>query len=227
MTIPRKARLVGVGVALAGAASLVLAQAPLAFAADGDAATCFGKEVTIVGTEGPDLKIGTFGSDVIATLGGPDIARGEGDVSGIPGGDTDYICLGDGDDVFADGAWGADFLDGGRGNDVLDGDNFPSPFGDTLVGGEGNDTFTGGMGDDTIEGGPGNDVIDPPGVGIAVPPSAGADKINAGEGDDVITEQVDGGVDEIDAGDGNDTCVVDAADKVENCEQVITVPAVG
>lgn len=206
--------------------SLLLVQAPFAQADEGTATTCHGQPVTIAGTPGPDVKIGTFGKDVISTLGGTDVVRGDADFGGFPGGDSDTICLGPGDDV-ADGAAKSDLVDGGSGNDVLDGDNFPSPYADTLIGGDGNDIFTGGMGNDIINGGAGNDIVDPPGAGIGAPPSAGADTIDAGPGDDVITEQLDGGIDTIDAGPGNDRCVVDTADVVKNCETVIRVPAGG
>lgn len=213
-------------VALLGALALVVATAVMAAPAqtqsigggNGDAGTCFGRDVTIAGTNGPDAIVGTFGTDVIKTFDGDDTVRGEADFAGAPEGGTDYICLGDGDDV-ADGADKVDFINGGPGNDILDGDNFPSPFGDTLIGGTGDDTFTGGQGDDTISGGPGNDMVD---IGTGTV-NQGADTVNAGSGDDLINEALDGSIDDINAGPGNDTCIVDAADEVENCETVIRV----
>lgn len=212
--------------AFASALALVVATAVMAAPAqsqsigggDGDAGTCFGRDVTIAGTNGPDAIVGTFGTDVIKTFAGDDTVRGEADFAGAPEGGTDFICLGDGDDV-ADGADKADFIHGGPGNDILDGDNFPSPFGDRLFGGTGDDTFTGGQGADFMSGGPGNDMVD---VGTGTV-NQGADTVRAGSGDDLINEALDGSIDDIDAGPGNDTCIVDAADEVENCETVITV----
>lgn len=221
----RRKGLFGV-VALASALALAVATAVMAAPAqsqsigggNGDAGTCFGRDVTIAGTNGPDAIVGTFGTDVIKTFAGDDVVRGEGDFAGLPDGDTDFICLGGGNDI-ADGAADADFINGGPGDDILDGDNFPSPFGDTLIGETGDDTFTGGQGPDDIRGGPGNDMID---VGTGTV-NQGADTVNAGRGDDLIFEALDGSIDGIDAGPGNDTCIVDPNDQVENCELVIRV----
>jgi hypothetical protein len=82
---------------------------------------------------------------------------------------------------------------------------------DTIFGLGGNDTILGGAGDDVIYGGPGNDII----TG-----GAGADRIYGGPGSDTIYA-VDNERDTVDCGPGNDRAVVDAVDKVVNCEVVV------
>jgi len=89
-------------------------------------ATCKGKQATIVGTTGNDVRKGTARKDVIAALGGND------KVSGLAG--DDLICGGSGKDI----------LKGGKGNDKLLGQAGK----DTLRGGPGNDTLKGGAGKD-------------------------------------------------------------------------------
>ncbi len=188
-------------------------------------ATCFGKKVEQEnkGTGGPDVINGQFAEeggkrDAIKTFGGDDIVRGEADFSGTPEGNIDLICLGKGDDV-ADGADKADKIKGGKGDDTLDGDNFPSPFGDTLIGNRGADTFTGGQGRDTIRGGKGPDTID---MGSGTTVNAGADRVFGGRGDDTINEFGDGARDTINCGGGEDTVFADENDRVaNNCENVI------
>lgn len=180
---------------------------------------CFGKNPTIVGTNGPDVEDGTFGRDVIKVFAGNDTVRGDADFAGEPGGARDFICLGDGDDT-ADGAAKSDRIAGGPGNDTLDGDNFPSPFGDFLTGGAGDDTFTGGQGTDVIVGGSGNDTVDN-GTGTV---NQGADRVAAGSGDDTINEASDGSIDTVRGGPGEDTCILDPADRARSCEIRMTTP---
>lgn len=223
-----KSRYYVLGVALL-AAALVVALAPIA--QSGEQQTCFNRAVNIPGTSGPDVIIGdpqTVGdtdnpNDVIHGFGGQDNIRGEGDFGGNPEGGVDYICGGQGDDPFMDGADKKDFIMGGDGNDLLDGDNFPSPFGDFLMGEKGNDTFTGGQGDDTIRGGPGDDMIDNAAGGQGTP-SAGRDNIAANGGNDTINEANDGSRDTIECGPGNDTVMADNEDDVSSdCENVTEV----
>lgn len=83
---------------------------------------------------------------------------------------------------------------------------------DTIFGLGGNDTLLGGAGDDRIYGGAGNDII----TG-----GSGADHLYGGAGSDTIYA-VDGERDFVDCGAGNDRAVVDAVDKVVNCEVVVT-----
>jgi Ca2+-binding RTX toxin-like protein len=82
---------------------------------------------------------------------------------------------------------------------------------DVIYGLGGNDTLLGGAGDDRIYGGPGNDVI----TG-----GSGADHLYGGPGSDTIYA-VDGERDFVDCGPGKDRAVVDAVDKVINCEVVV------
>jgi Ca2+-binding RTX toxin-like protein len=65
------------------------------------AATCNGLTVTITGTDGNDVRVGTPGNDVFAMGAGNDV------VSGLDGNDT--ACMGTGDDQFF----------GGRGDDTF------------------------------------------------------------------------------------------------------------
>ena len=83
---------------------------------------------------------------------------------------------------------------------------------DTIFGLGGSDTLLGGAGDDMIDGGAGNDII----TG-----GAGADRLLGGPGSDTIYA-VDDERDTIDCGPGNDRAVVDAVDKIVNCEVVVT-----
>ncbi|WP_162924316.1 calcium-binding protein [Rubrobacter indicoceani] len=194
------------------------------------AVTCFGKAATITGTNGNDTIPGTFGRDVIVGLGGMDTIRGDADFAGNPsGGGSDFICGNGGGDPFIDGGDRRDFINGGGGNDVLDGDNFPSNFGDLLIGEDGNDVFTGGQGNDEIRGGNGDDDID---MGTGTTVNQGADTIFGGAGADEINESGDGANDRIDCGAGNDTAIIDRGDRqggqdiednVVRCETVIVV----
>jgi len=85
----------------------VLAAGPKVFAA-----SCNGKQVTILGTAGNDILRGSSGPDVISGLGGNDTIKGRGG--------NDVICGGPGKDKIYGGS-GKDKLYGGSGNDRLDG----------------------------------------------------------------------------------------------------------
>ena len=76
--------------------------------------TCNGLNVTILGTNGPDLITGTLKPDIIHGLGGNDFIDGSG------GNDT--ICGGDGNDTLISGA-GNDTLIAGLGSDSLSGND--------------------------------------------------------------------------------------------------------
>ncbi len=112
-----------------------------------------GPACTIVGTNDPDILIGTDGDDVICALGGADTIDG--------GGGNDVILGGDGPDV----------IDGGDGNDTIDGGDGP----DILIGGAGNDLIAGGDGPDVIEGGSGDDQIDGEGGPDEIDGGSGSD----------------------------------------------------
>ena len=109
----------------------------------GEIPLCGGQPATCVGTEGPDLIIGTEENDVIVAGDGKDVVHGDAE--------DDIICGGPGNDSLM-GARGADRLFGGPGNDWL----FGAKGDDELDGGEGdNDVLWGGPGVDNLDGGPG------------------------------------------------------------------------
>lgn len=85
--------------------------------------TCNGLNVTMLGTNGPNVMTGTLKPDVIHGLGGDDF------IDGSDGNDT--ICGGDGNDT----------LIGGTGNDTL----VAGPGGGSMSGGDGTDVCIGGQ----------------------------------------------------------------------------------
>jgi Ca2+-binding RTX toxin-like protein len=140
--------------------------------------TCFGKEVTVMGTPGDDHIEPTGGVvDVIWTGGGNDTIAGEveGDYVTDVG---DYYCMGPGNDTVRSGAggdhirgglgadaihgWrGADVMNGGAGNDVIEDDSIDSndAADDVFRGGPGDDRLGGGWGHENFFGGAGHDTI--------------------------------------------------------------------
>jgi len=108
------------------------------------AATCRGKQATLVGTDESDSLSGTPGDDVIVTGGGRDRVRARGG--------EDVICLQGGRDRVR-GSAGEDILIGGAGTDRLAGGGGD----DALRGGKGDDKLRGGSGEDSCRGGPGRD----------------------------------------------------------------------
>jgi hypothetical protein len=155
--------------------------------------------VSINGTPGDDLILGSKFADVINGNGG-----------------NDLVCAGKGDDEVYSGS-GDDLIDVGSGIDIAvagDGDNF-------VVGGQGQDTITTGAGRDTINGGGGTNTLDA-GDGTnhvfggvvkdiittgsgndTIDAGAGTNLVNAGAGDNLVT----GGAnkDVVTTGSGNDT----------------------
>jgi len=136
-------RILGRGLALAGAAlaaAVFIAAAP---AEEEDVQRCHGRRAEIVGTDGNDVLRGTPSRDVIWGGGGDD------EILGSLG--NDLLC----------GSLGDDFIHGGRGNDDADGgagtDRVVGDLGDDKVlGGTGNaDEVAGSLGIDTLSGGPG------------------------------------------------------------------------
>lgn len=205
--------------------------------------SCFGMEVTILGTEGPDSVAGTSGHDVISVLGADDNAHGSDDPNEADL--KDWICGGTGSDGLA-GFDGNDWLDGERGNDAVVGDDgqdrlFGGGGSDFLLPYWGSDFADGGEGDDTIQndrdravrwssdtlrGGEGSDLV---GIGYA---PTGSDALYGDGGNDVVDGrdcQVVGGCrnpepsstpDLVDGGSGRDRCRVDDDDTWVNCEIV-------
>lgn len=161
---------------------------------------CFGKQATIVGTNGKDKLNGTGGPDVIVGLGGDDVVHG--------GGGNDRICLGENPDAsfgergfgdrgsdFISGGPGRERLYGGKGSDVLHLEAggawaIGGPAGDAVVGGSGRDflggedgpgsggsSAGGGYNYEFIEGEPGDDTFSGGG---------GNDRFYLGPGDKTI-----------------------------------------
>ncbi len=207
------------------------------------AATCGGRDATLVGTPGDDTLVGTVGADVIVGLGGDDVIDGGG------GGDT--ICAGGGDDT-VDGGRGGDTIDGGAGRDRIDG----GPGDDRLDGGPGVDRVDHG-GDDPVEvdlaagtsvgqgsdtlvgvenvgGTPGDDVLSGDAADNRLSGGRGDDRLVGRSGDDRLLGQSGddrlvgrAGDDTLDGGGGDDVCIggggVDV-DRGDRCETVRSLP---
>lgn len=168
--------------------------------APGDAAVmCGDVKATIVGSDGPDLLVGTPRRDVIQA--GP----GDDRVSGLGG--NDLICLGAGADRGLGGGgndrvWGHDvdlspaLVDQNRGRFLPD-------EGNVILGGPGIDVLSGAAGNDTIIGGPARDAV------IAGP---GDDRMRGDAGNDTL--QGGAGDDVADGGPGNDRLVGDEGNDV-------------
>jgi Ca2+-binding RTX toxin-like protein len=185
-------RLRRTGALLASAAMLASLMA-VTVAAPASAATpqCDGRSATITdndgndldprvgfitGTAGPDVIVGSVGSDVIEGRGGRDrICGGVGKDSLDGGAGNDRLFGGGGDDVL-DGGEGKDDIFGYRGNDLIDG-------------GKRKDFVKGGPGSDTIWGGAGPDVLKGNGGADWVRGGAGNDSINGGPGTDDCLQQ--------------------------------------
>jgi hypothetical protein len=120
------------------------------------AARCFGKRATEVGTGGGEKIRGTGKKDAIVAKGGSDrISTGRG---------ADRICAGKGKDKVNAGP-GNDKVKGSGGNDKLNSGKGK----DRLLAGNGNDTSNGGKGNDFIDGGKGRDTANGgPGVDTCV-----------------------------------------------------------
>jgi Ca2+-binding RTX toxin-like protein len=199
--------------------------------------TCFGKQATIVGTEGDDdganapTLWGTDQADVIVGLGGRDHINGqEGD---------DFYCGNSGDDYF-ENVDGDDQMSGGGGNDFFN--EGASRGNDLLDGGSGTDlahyeaeatvnlstgTATGPtVGQDVIRGiekvwaGSGSVVF----IGDSGPNelagNEGRDRVRGKGGDDVLYG--DENKDTLNGGPGEDTCYgTPGFDVITNCEHII------
>jgi Ca2+-binding RTX toxin-like protein len=220
----RPRRYIGLSWILAG--FLALIAIPVAHA---DAATCNGKQSTIVSneakivaTKAPDVIVAGPGDNTIYGMGGNDtICGGEGDDT-LYGGRGNDALFGEGGNDTIEGERGSDSLDGGAGEDRLAGstgndglDGGPGdhdhllggPGDDSLSGGEGDfDVLTGGPGNDSIDGGPGaHDIASYAGTGGAVTIDLEAGTVSGAE-----AEQLNGIEDAI-GGSGNDTLIGSSA----------------
>lgn len=181
----------------------------------GDPPTCFGREATIVGTDGDDTIVGTPRTDVIVGRDGVDHIRGRGGRDYICGesngppptpGDSpsfEHLGGGPGNDRISGGP-GFDIVSGGPGADRirLGGNPFflpcddPDdcvPLVDAGFGGDGDDVLRGGAGLDDLDGGRGADLLDG---------GSGDDGLLGGRGDDVLNGGPDG--DGVHGGRGHD-----------------------
>lgn len=163
------------------------------------------------------------------------IANSDAFVEGGAG--EDNLSTGDGEDTLLgyagndtiEGKGGADTLIGGAGNDAL----YGGEGNDLLIGSAGSDTLSGGKGDDTyfiydsddiVEGGGGFDkvqVVDDSGINLTIGAWTSVERINGGEGNDMIdARSLDSGVilngrggdDIMIGGSGGDTFYADPGD---------------
>ncbi len=182
--------------AAAGTTALLAAALLTAPGAQAAAAvTCQGKNVTIDGS-GQATVTGTPGDDVIAaTLGST--------VTALAGNDT--ICMLPGTATTASTS-----IDAGEGNDSVDASTLPAGVSLTTTLGAGDDTYTGGAASDQVSTGAGVDTVTTgagdDGVGSGTAGVPNADKLDLGDGDDVLdwhgTQAPSGSVD---LGDGANT----------------------
>ena len=154
------------------------------------AATCNGLTVTITGTNGNDVRVGTPGNDVFAMGAGNDV------VSGLDGNDT--ACMGTGDDQFF----------GGRGEDTFVAESVA----------DGSDVFLGDDGVNQSGGDVASYAARTTAVTVSLDDSANdgqsgegdfiaggdVDAVQGGSGADVLTEHASGQRD-LRGGPGNDT----------------------
>jgi Ca2+-binding RTX toxin-like protein len=192
-------------------AILIVATAATAHGAYGD--RCHGPVTTIFGTDGPDSYltgfIGTSESDVMFAFADDDIVSG--------GLSSDALCGAQGNDLILGGderragldAFG-DHLFGGGGRDHI-------------RSGGGHDFAYGGAGADRISGGRGNDFADGQGGPDDIRGGSKADELHGGAGDDTLDASGGRFGDHVFGDEGTDTCIVDAADVVDGCENVEVV----
>ena len=164
--------------------------------------------LTIIGTNGDDVIIGSPQRDRIAALGGDDQV----DAAGA----ADRVRAGEGNDRVGGGE-GPDRMSGGPGDD-------------TQAGGEGDDHIYAWTGADVSFGGPGNDHLW--GRIRADVPADGVDELHGEEGNDLFLAR-DGEADLIDCGEGRDIALLDPLDVIVDatpeepdgsCEKVVRRP---
>ncbi|GAW34785.1 bifunctional hemolysin/adenylate cyclase precursor [Roseovarius sp. A-2] len=148
--------------------------------------------LTLTGTSGDDLLLGSPLNDTITGSGSNDTIEGrDGDDLINTGSGFDLVEAGGGDDL-VQGLNGFDTLNGGAGNDTLQG-NFGN---DELNGGDGDDELQGGVGFDVLRGDAGNDLL----VG-----RDGFDTLEGGAGNDTL--QGNAGDDSLSGGDDDDLLI--------------------
>jgi len=168
---------------------------------------CKGRPVTIEGTNGDDVIMGTPDADVIHGFRGNDMIFGMGGDDTICGGiGQDYIEGGAGNDNIC-GQSGRDTLHGGDGDDRIRGQRggdqlFGEAGNDSLAGGAANDGLSGGPGNDNLLGGSGEDDLEGGSDIDALSGDSGDDFLRGGDGDDRLYGNF--GNDELHGGDGDD-----------------------
>lgn len=210
------------GLSLIGLATLALPATPEA------PARCAGLDVTVAGTAGDDLLIGTTGPDVIHAGDGDDVVEGRGGDDTICGGRGDDVVKGgNGDDIVIGGEH-ADELIGGAGDDHLVGGPGPDRLlgvdgDDLLEGGPGADHLLGSTGDDALHGGEGGDSLYGGNDADALKGDRGNDTIDGGAADDELrggrgNDHLEGrkGDDRLVGGDHQD--LLDGGDGVDHCD---------
>lgn len=147
------------------------------------AATCLGRDVTIVVGSGRVEARGTSSADVIIARNGNQTIDG--------GGGNDRICAGGGDDRILGGE-GSDRVDAGGGDDTVEGGNGSDRLSggggvDTIFGNRGNDRIDAGAGSDLAEAGLGDDFVSG-GAGShdRVVGGVGNDRLRGGAGDEDV-----------------------------------------
>lgn len=135
--------------------------------------TCRGLPATHIGSNGPDILVGTPNDDVMVGLAGDDF------ILALEG--NDVVCAGPGDD----------FVDGGLGNDIIFGEGHDDqlrggPGRDRIAGGAGNDHLRGGSGRDFLKGNASDDVLDGGSRNDRIFGAGGDDVALGGFGDDTI-----------------------------------------
>lgn len=123
--------------------------------ADGEALRIGDIASFVVGTDGPDVVLGTYGADFLYGGAGDDEIRGLAGNDFANGGAGDDFVSGDGDQDWVMGGSGDDRVFGGGGHDTVSGDDGD----DRISGGDGFDILSGGRGHDAVIGGAGNDVF--------------------------------------------------------------------
>lgn len=171
-----------------------------------------GTELTVQGTQGPDIiGVTQVGNQIEVRVNGE--LDGTHDLKNIERlrilgfGGADSINVNASVRTFISGGFGADRISGGRLENEIEGgpgpdEIFGGPLRDSINAGRGNDFVNAFQGDDVIAGGDANDILFGGGGNDFITGGLGADMITGGPGDDGIFGNV--GADTIFGGAGND-----------------------
>ena len=176
--------------------------------------------LTLSGTTGDDIQLGSSDSEIIRGFEGNDIQFGLSSDDNLYGNEDNDIILGNQNNDYIEGGTGDDWIFGGQDNDTLRGQAgndylFGDRDEDWLYGETDNDRLFGNQNDDQLRGGDGNDSLYGGRDNDTLEGEAGNDFVSGDLGDDVLfgadPNQVDAGIDEIDTlvgGSGNDIFVL-------------------